>query len=101
MFSVDLTTASINGNEACPPQVIIFTLSILEILLGLELISLSSYIIASSYKNTKRNYMGVIKYMIMSSISSAIIIIGIAQKIGITLLTIGLVYKLGVIGNHN
>lgn len=78
--------------------------SILEILLGLELISLSSNIIASSYKNaSKRNYMGVIKYMIMSSISSGIIIIGIAinNKMSPMVTIIGLVYKLGVIGNHN
>src|SRR5438552_18771281 len=59
-------------------------ISLIAVWIGLELMSLSSYILAGFFKNEQKSTEAAMKYFVLGAVSSAILLYGISLIYGVT-----------------
>jgi NADH-quinone oxidoreductase subunit N len=67
----------------CGMMFMVSGVHLITIYIGLELLSLSSYILAGFYKNEKKSTEAAMKYFVLGAVSSAILLYGISLIYGV------------------
>lgn len=75
---------SLIGFALCGTLFMVSGVHLISIWIGLELLSLSSYILAGYYKNELASTEAAVKYFLLGSISSAIMLYGMSLIFGVT-----------------
>ncbi|HSN69253.1 MAG TPA: NADH-quinone oxidoreductase subunit N, partial [Thermoanaerobaculia bacterium] len=75
---------SLLGFALCGTMFMVSGVHLISIWIGLELLSLSSYILAGYYKEQNASTEAAMKYFILGSISSAILLYGVSLIFGVT-----------------
>src|SRR5206468_6040390 len=74
---------SLLGFALCGMMFMVSGMSLISIYIGLELMSLSSYILAGYYKNEMKSTEAAMKYFILGAVSSGILLYGISLIYGV------------------
>jgi NADH-quinone oxidoreductase subunit N len=75
---------SLLGFALCGTMFMVSGVHLISIWIGLELLSLSSYILAGYYKEQQASTEAAMKYFILGSVSSAILLYGVSLIFGVT-----------------
>ncbi|HEU5163419.1 MAG TPA: NADH-quinone oxidoreductase subunit N [Thermoanaerobaculia bacterium] len=75
---------SLLGFALCGTMFMVSGVHLISIWIGLELLSLSSYILAGYYKEQNASTEAAMKYFILGSVSSAILLYGVSLIFGVT-----------------